>query len=67
MAKPLLKFAKALWKLAVRQDGQDLVEYALVLALVALGATAGMKTLASDIDAAFSHNALTFASTLNLQ
>lgn len=65
MHKTLLTFAKAVWKLAAQQDGQDLVEYALLIALIALGATAGMKTLASDIDAAFSHNALTFASTLN--
>jgi pilus assembly protein Flp/PilA len=34
-------------------EGQDLVEYALVVALIALAATAGMNTLASDISAAF--------------
>ncbi len=37
-----------------REDGQDLVEYALMVALVALAATAGMKTLASDLSSAFS-------------
>ncbi|HUY95682.1 MAG TPA: hypothetical protein VMU71_10300 [Terracidiphilus sp.] len=42
-------------------EGQDLVEYALVIALIALAATAGMKTLASDISAAFS----TVGTTLN--
>jgi len=35
------------------EEGQDLVEYALVVALIALAATAGMKTLAGDISAAF--------------
>jgi len=35
------------------EEGQDLVEYALVVALIALAATAGMNTLASDISAAF--------------
>jgi pilus assembly protein Flp/PilA len=35
------------------EDGQDLVEYALVVALIALGATAGMQTIASDINSAF--------------
>lgn len=35
------------------ENGQDLVEYALVVALIALAATAGMQTLASDINSAF--------------
>jgi len=36
------------------ESGQDLVEYALIVALIALAATAGMSTLASDINNAFS-------------
>jgi len=35
------------------EEGQDLVEYALVVALIALAATTGMKTLANDINAVF--------------
>jgi pilus assembly protein Flp/PilA len=35
------------------EQGQDLIEYALVVALIALAATAGMQTVASDINAAF--------------
>ncbi len=35
------------------ESGQDLIEYALVAALIALAATAGMKTLATNIGAAF--------------
>jgi pilus assembly protein Flp/PilA len=35
------------------QSGQDLVEYALVLALIALAATVSMKTLATNIGTAF--------------
>ena len=35
------------------ESGQGLVEYVLVLALVALAATAGMTTLASDINSVF--------------
>lgn len=35
------------------EEGQDLVEYALVVALIALAATAGMGTLAGDINTAF--------------
>ena len=33
--------------------GQDLIEYALVVALIAFAATAGMNTVATDINAAF--------------
>ena len=36
------------------EQGQDLIEYALVVALIALAATAGMKTVANDINTAFS-------------
>jgi pilus assembly protein Flp/PilA len=35
------------------EEGQDLVEYALVIALIALSATVGMKTLAGGINKAF--------------
>jgi pilus assembly protein Flp/PilA len=37
----------------MEDEGQDLIEYALVVALIALAATAGMSTLATDINAAF--------------
>ena len=36
------------------EHGQDLVEYALVVALIAFAAVAGMNTLASNINSAFS-------------
>ena len=44
-------------KLQILKDesGQDLIEYALVVALIAFAATAGMSTLASDINSAFGH------------
>ena len=35
------------------ENGQDLIEYALVVALIAFAATAGMGTLAQDINNAF--------------
>jgi len=35
------------------EEGQDLIEYALVVALIAFAATAGMGTLAKDINNAF--------------
>jgi pilus assembly protein Flp/PilA len=45
---------KELFVRLVQEDsGQDLIEYALVAALIALGALTGMKTLANDIGNAF--------------
>jgi pilus assembly protein Flp/PilA len=35
------------------EDGQDLIEYALVVALIAFGAIAGMNGLATQINTAF--------------
>jgi pilus assembly protein Flp/PilA len=37
------------------EEGQDLIEYALVIALIAFAATAGMNTVATDINAAFTN------------
>jgi pilus assembly protein Flp/PilA len=51
-------------KLMNREEGQDLVEYALVVALIALGATASMKSLASVISTSFSNISTTFATAL---
>jgi pilus assembly protein Flp/PilA len=39
--------------LIMGEEGQDLVEYALVVALIGFAAVAGMGTLASNINAAF--------------
>ncbi|MDE3188183.1 MAG: Flp family type IVb pilin [Acidobacteriota bacterium] len=52
--------------LMVCEEAQDMVEYALLLALVACGATAGMKLLAVGVDQAFDSLALSvrhYAST----
>jgi pilus assembly protein Flp/PilA len=35
------------------ESGQDLIEYALVAAIIALGATAAMTTVSTDIAAVF--------------
>ncbi|MGZ4840235.1 MAG: Flp family type IVb pilin [Candidatus Angelobacter sp.] len=44
---------RTLTSLHQEESGQDLIEYALVVALIALAATAGMKTLATGINSAF--------------
>jgi pilus assembly protein Flp/PilA len=43
-----------LYRLHKDQSGQGLVEYMLIIALVAFGAVAGMNTLASYLNQAFS-------------
>lgn len=58
----LLKLYIKLQDLASREEGQDLVEYALVVALIAFGATAGMKALASGLNTAFGQISTTLGS-----
>ena len=53
MKETLLKLSVKLQTLMLREEGQDLIEYALVVALIAFAATAGMSTLAKDINQAF--------------
>jgi len=53
MRDHLLKLVSAM-KFLLKEDGQDLIEYALVVALVAFSATAGMSSLAAAINSAFS-------------
>lgn len=46
-----------IWALAQRfrqEDGQDLIEYALAAALIALAAIAGISNLAQDVSNIFS-------------
>ena len=44
------KLMRRLWR---EEDGQDLVEYALLMTLIALASIVGMKSLASAINSAF--------------
>ena len=41
--------------MAADRTGQDLIEYALVVALIAFAAAAGMTTVATKINAAFTN------------
>ena len=47
-----------------REEGQDLVEYALVVALIAFGAITSMKFLSSSLNNAFSSVAATLSSNI---
>jgi pilus assembly protein Flp/PilA len=53
MNKILLNLHVLFQDLMNREEGQDLVEYALVVALIALASTLGMKALAGGINGAF--------------
>jgi pilus assembly protein Flp/PilA len=64
MKNKLLKLAIKM-QVLLNEEGQDLIEYALVVALVAFAATAGMSTLAKDINAAFSSVGSTLTSYVN--
>ena len=56
-----LKLYIMIQNLISQDEGQDLVEYALIVALLSLAAVAGMKGLATGINGAFSN----VTSTLN--
>ncbi len=51
--KDKLRMLSVKLQVLLDENGQDLVEYALVVALIGLGATAGMGTLANEINSAF--------------
>jgi pilus assembly protein Flp/PilA len=50
--------------LASRDEGQDLIEYALVVALIAFGATAGMGALAGGINTAYVNVSTTLGTSI---
>jgi pilus assembly protein Flp/PilA len=53
MKNKMLLLSVKLQNLLNREEGQDLIEYALVVALIAFAAVTGMKTLATSINNAF--------------
>ena len=60
----LLKLYVKFQDLKNREEGQDLVEYALVVALIAFGATAGMGALAGGINRAFNTISTTLSTSI---
>ena len=55
MKDTLLKLYIKVQDLLSHDEGQDLVEYALIVALLSLAAVAGMQSLAGGINGAFSN------------
>jgi len=60
----MVKMYLTLKSLIAREEGQDLVEYALVVALIAFGAIAGMKFLATGLNSAFNNIADVLSSNI---
>jgi pilus assembly protein Flp/PilA len=59
--KLFLSLYVRLHMLLYREDGQDLVEYALLVALIALVAVSGVKEVASAVNTSFSKVSTTLA------
>lgn len=53
MKNMMLKLYVTMQNMVASEEGQDLVEYALVVALIAFGAIAGMNALSGELNAAF--------------
>jgi len=53
MNEILLNLSSRIQTLIKREEGQDLVEYALIVSLIAFAATVGMSSLAGSINTAF--------------
>jgi pilus assembly protein Flp/PilA len=62
MGTTLLSYWTRLRRLVREEEGQDLIEYALIVALIAFAATAGMSSVASSINTAFNNMATTLTS-----
>lgn len=61
---PFLKLLVKLQDLLTRENGQDLVEYALLVCLIAFGVTAGMGSVASGLNTAFSNISTQLSSSI---
>jgi pilus assembly protein Flp/PilA len=55
MKNSFLMLSVKLQNMLSREEGQDLVEYGLLVSLIALAAIVGMKALATDINLAFTN------------
>ncbi len=64
MNKMLLKVYVKFQDLACCEEGQDLVEYALVVALIAFRATAGMRQLSGAVNTAFANISTTLGTSI---
>jgi pilus assembly protein Flp/PilA len=57
MQRKLVNLYITMQSLMMREEGQDLIEYALLVAMMAFGAAVSMHGVATHIDTAFSNMA----------
>jgi pilus assembly protein Flp/PilA len=60
----ILKLYVKFQDLMNREEGQDLIEYALLAALIALGATVAVKSVGTGLGSAFTQISTTLANSL---
>jgi pilus assembly protein Flp/PilA len=58
MKDKLMMLSAKIQNVLMSEEGQDLIEYALVVALIAFAATAGMSAVAGGINKAFNNIAV---------
>lgn len=61
----LLRTVSFVKRLLKEEQGQDLVEYALVVALIAFGGITGMRTLSTGLNHAFSNISTTLTTNVS--
>ena len=64
MKDMMLKLYVTMQNMIANEEGQDLVEYALVVALIAFGAIAGMSALSTELNVAFNSISSKIATSL---
>jgi pilus assembly protein Flp/PilA len=64
MKDQLMKLSLKLQLLLEDERGQDLIEYSLVVALIAFAATVGMGSLANSINAGFTQIGVTLTTAV---
>jgi pilus assembly protein Flp/PilA len=65
MKDKLMKLSVKMQTVLMSEEGQDLIEYALVVALIAFAATAGMSSLATKLNTAFNGIGTTLSSYIS--
>ena len=65
MNSTILKLYVKFQGLCIREEGQDLVEYALVIALLCFGVTAGIQFLAQGLVNTFNNISTTLATYIS--
>jgi pilus assembly protein Flp/PilA len=64
MNKLMLQLFVKMHCLVVHEEGQDLVEYGLIVALIAFGATIAMQGLGTGLNSAFTNISSTLSGSL---